>query len=331
MTKTVSRKFALIGASGFVAPRHMKAIKDSDNDLLAACDPYDGVGILDGFFPDTAFFTEFERFDRHVEKLKQKNSAIDYFSICSPNYLHDAHVRFALRYGAHAICEKPLVLNPWNLDALEQLETEYPGQIFNVLQLRLHPAIIMLKKEISTQPQTEKKKINLTYITSRGKWYYASWKGDLGKSGGVATNIGIHFFDMLMWVFGSVKNMEVHRNTHDSAAGFLELDNAEVRWFMSINANHLPDAQKQAGKRTYRSLSMDGKEIDFTAGFEELHTQTYKEILRGNGFPISETRPSIELVHKIRFADLSTHRDNFHPLANTPYSKHPFGPLTSEY
>jgi len=330
MTKAVSRKFALIGASGFVAPRHMKAIKDSGNDLLAACDPYDGVGVIDSFFPDTAFFTEFERFDRHVEKLKQKESAIDFFSICSPNYLHDAHVRFALRYGAHAICEKPLVLNPWNLDALEQLETEYPGQIFNVLQLRLHPAIIQLKKELGSKPQTEKKKIDLSYITSRGKWYYASWKGDLRKSGGVATNIGIHFFDMLMWVFGSVNKMEVHRNTHDSAAGFLELDHAEVRWFLSINADHLPDAQKQSGKRTYRSLTMDGKEINFSEGFEELHTQTYREILQGNGFSVSETRPSIELVHKIRFADLTTDKDNFHPLANTPDSKHPFGPLAKE-
>ena len=325
MTDTGNKNFALIGASGFVAPRHMRAIKETGNELLAACDPYDGVGIMDSYFPDTAFFTEFERFDRHVEKLKQRDNPIDYFSICSPNYLHDAHVRFALRYGAHAICEKPLVLNPWNLDALEQLESEYPGKIFNVLQLRLHPAIIQLKKDIENNPPAQKKKIDLTYITSRGKWYYASWKGDIRKSGGVATNIGIHFFDMLMWVFGGVDKMEVHRNTHDSAAGFLELKNAEVRWFMSINSDHLPTAQKQNGKRTYRSLSMDGNEIDFTSGFEDLHTETYRKVLNGNGFSISETRPSIELVHKIRFSDLTSSEENAHPLNDLPLGKHPFG------
>jgi UDP-N-acetyl-2-amino-2-deoxyglucuronate dehydrogenase len=291
--------FALIGAAGFIAPRHLKAIKETNNDLVAAIDKHDNVGILDSYFPSADFFTEFERFDRHLDKLKRKGVKVDYISICSPNYLHDAHMRYALRYGADAICEKPLVLNPWNLDGLEEIEQETGRKINTIFQLRLHPAIIQLRNEILPQ-KNKKHTIDLRYITSRGNWYHNSWKGDLSKSGGIATNIGIHFFDMLIWIFGTAKGVEVTTASADHAAGVLELENATVTWFLSINYDHLPDDVKKAGKRTFRTLTIEGREIEFSEGFTDLHTRSYEEILNGNGFGVRDARPSIEVVHKIR-------------------------------
>lgn len=318
------KSFAQIGAAGFVAPRHMRAIKETGNALVAACDPYDGVGVIDSYFPGASFFTEYERFDRHVEKLKRRGQPIDFFSICSPNYLHDAHVRFALRYGASAICEKPLVLNPWNLDALEEMEKECEGNIYNILQLRHHPVIRNLKKNSIAAKSAEKKEIDLTYITSRGKWYYTSWKGNPLKSGGVATNIGIHFFDMLIWLFGRVEQVEVHQRTHDRASGFLELEKARVKWFLSIHGDTLPESSKRSGKTTYRSIQMDGEELEFSKGFEDLHTVSYREILAGRGFTIADARPSIELVHQIRNQELLPESNNTHPLVGLPLVPHPF-------
>lgn len=293
------KNFALIGAAGFIAPRHLKAIKDTDNNLVAAMDKFDSVGIIDSYFPHADFFTEFERFDRHIDKLKRQGKPIDYVSICSPNYLHDSHIRFALRQQADAICEKPLVLNPWNVDALEEIEKETGKKIYTILQLRLHPAIIKLREEVLATP-SKNFEVDLTYITSRGKWYYHSWKGEESKSGGIATNIGIHFFDMLLWTFGDLKKVEMEKQDGDHAAGVLELSRAHVKWFLSINEDHLPAPVKQEGKRTYRSLKMDGKEIEFSDGFTDLHTTSYREILKGNGFGLMEARPSIELAHKIR-------------------------------
>ena len=294
------KNFALIGAGGYIAPRHMKAIKDTGNNLIAAIDKHDSVGILDSYFPEADFFTEFERFDRHMEKLKRQGMKTDFVSVCSPNYLHDAHIRFGLRIGASVICEKPVVLNPWNIDALMEIEKETGNHIFTILQLRLHPAIIALKQKITSQPQNKKHLIELTYITSRGHWYNASWKGDIQKSGGIATNIGVHFFDMLIWVFGDVVTNNVTAHTSQSASGHLELENAVVNWTLSIDADTLPEDVKTAGKRTYRTLSIDGESFEFSEGFTELHTQSYAEIISGKGFPISETRKAIELVHEIR-------------------------------
>ena len=294
------KNFALIGVGGYVAPRHLKAIKETGNNLIAALDKNDSVGILDSYFPEADFFTEFERFDRHIEKLKRKGIHTDYLTVCSPNYLHDAHIRFGLRIGADVICEKPLVLNPWNVEGLMEIEKETGKKIFTILQLRLHPAIIELKEKIQKAPAGKKYDIDLRYITSRGHWYYISWKGDIQKSGGIATNIGIHFFDMLLWIFGDVKSLEVHQHTHDIAAGRLELEKANVNWFLSINADTLPQEAKLAGKRTFRSLTIDGKEFEFSEGFTELHTKSYEEILKGNGFPVTETLRSIELVNEIR-------------------------------
>lgn len=294
------KNFALIGAAGFIAPRHLKAIKDTGNNLVAALDKHDNVGILDSFFPNADFFTEFERFDRHLDKLKRKGSPVDYVSICSPNYLHDSHIRFALRYGASAICEKPLVLNPWNLDALAEIENETQKKINTIFQLRLHPAIIDLRNKISQGAKDKIYDIDLKYMTSRGNWYHTSWKGDLPKAGGIATNIGIHFFDMLIWIFGPVSDLKVTRMDRDTAAGFLELKQARVNWFLSIDYNQLPDAIKSGGKRTYRSLTLGGKEIEFSEGFTDLHTKSYEEILAGKGFGLQDARPSIDLVHKIR-------------------------------
>jgi len=296
------KNFALIGAAGFIAPRHLKAIKETGNNLVAALDKHDNVGVLDSYFPKADFFTEFERFDRHLDKLKRKGSRVDYISICSPNYLHDSHIRFALRYGANAICEKPLVLNPWNLDALAEIESETGMKINTVLQLRLHPAIIALRETISQGPKDKTYDVELKYITSRGNWYHSSWKGDLSKAGGIATNIGIHFFDMLIWIFGTVKNINVTRMEQDTAAGFVELKHARVNWFLSIDYNQLPEQAKSQGKRTYRSLTLGGKEIEFSEGFTDLHTKTYDEILNGNGFGLLEAGPSIDLVYKIRNA-----------------------------
>lgn len=305
--------FALIGAAGYIANRHMRAIKETKNALKAAFDPNDSVGILDSFFPDAYFFTEFERFDRHIDKLKRKQSAIDYMSICSPNYLHDAHIRFALRNNSHAICEKPIVLNPWNVDALEEVEKEGDKKIFTILQLRLHPAIIELCKKYD-QVQSSMVDVEITYITSRGNWYYQSWKGDVSKSGGIATNIGVHFFDMISWIFGKQISSLVHVNNPDCASGFLQLKNARVRWFLSINPEHLPTEQIEKGQRTYRSIKIGGEEIEFSEGFTDLHTESYKQILDGKGFNISEARNSIEMVHHIRNAKISILENDYHPF-----------------
>jgi len=293
------KNFALIGAAGFIAPRHLKAIKDTGNNLVAAMDKFDSVGIIDSYFPHADFFTEFERFDRHIDKLKRQGKRVDYVSICSPNYLHDSHIRFALRQQADAICEKPLVLNPWNVDALEEIEKETGKKIYTILQLRLHPAIIKLREEVLAHP-SKTFEVDLKYITSRGKWYYHSWKGEESKSGGIATNIGIHFFDMLLWIFGNLKKVEMDKQEADHASGILELSRARIKWFLSINEDHLPATVKLEGKRTYRSLKMNGREIEFSDGFTDLHTTSYQEILKGNGFSLAEARPSIELAHRIR-------------------------------
>lgn len=296
------KKFALIGAAGYIAPRHMKAIKDSGNELIAAFDPFDSVGIVDSYFPDADFFVEFERFDRHIEKLKRKGEKIDYVSICSPNYLHDAHIRFGLRQGADVICEKPLVLNPWNVDALQEIERETGKKVNTILQLRLHPNVIALKEKVANSPKDKIFDIDLKYITSRGHWYHTSWKGDHSKSGGIATNIGIHFFDMLIWVFGDVKENTVEMHTKDTAWGYLELERAKVKWFLSIDYNTIPEKVKLQNKRTYRSTLIDGEEFEFSDGFTELHSKSYAAILSGNGFPMEETRKAIELAHAIRNA-----------------------------
>lgn len=294
------KNFVLIGAGGYIAPRHMKAIKETGNNLLAAIDKHDSVGILDSYFPEADFFTEFERFDRHVEKLKRQGKKIDYVSVCSPNYLHDAHIRFGLRIGADVICEKPIVLNPWNVDALIEMEKETGRNVFSILQLRLHPAIIALKEKISSSSPGKVFNVKLDYITSRGNWYHNSWKGDIQKSGGIATNIGVHFFDMLHWIFGDVNENLVSGHTNVTASGRLAFAKANVDWSLSIDVNRLPDHIKASGKRTYRILEIDGEEFEFSEGFTELHTRSYEEILQGNGFPISETKAAIEIVHHIR-------------------------------
>lgn len=299
------KNFALIGAAGFIAPRHMKAIKETGNNLVAALDKHDNVGILDSYFPNADFFTEFERFDRHLDKLKRRGEKIDYISICSPNYLHDSHIRYALRYGADAICEKPLVLNPWNLDALAEIEKETGRNLYTILQLRLHPSIIALREKVKSGPKDKIYDVDLTYITSRGNWYHSSWKGDVSKSGGVATNIGIHFFDMLIWIFGDVKKNEVKQLTTDTAAGYLELGQARVTWMLSIDFNQIPKDIRAAGKRTFRSLTMGSEQIEFSDGFTDLHTRSYEEILKGNGFGLTNTRASIELVYSIRNQSIS--------------------------
>jgi UDP-N-acetyl-2-amino-2-deoxyglucuronate dehydrogenase len=294
------KNFALIGAAGYIAPRHMKAIKDTGNNLVAAFDPYDGVGIMDSHFPDADFFTEFERFDRHLDKLRRQGNPIDFVSICSPNYLHDAHIRFGLRAGCNVICEKPLVLNPWNIDALSEIEAETGKKIFTILQLRLHPSIIALKEKVKNSPKDKIFNIELKYITSRGKWYHHSWKGEIAKSGGIATNIGVHFFDMLTWVFGNVLENTVSTHTDEIAAGKLKLEKANVNWFLSIDYEQIPEEIKLAGKRTYRTLNMEGEEIEFSDGFTELHTQSYTQILKGEGFGVLETKKAIEIVSEIR-------------------------------
>ncbi|MBL7698523.1 MAG: Gfo/Idh/MocA family oxidoreductase [Chitinophagaceae bacterium] len=318
------KDFALIGAAGFIAPRHLKAIKDTGNRLVAALDKFDSVGVMDSYFPETSFFVEFERFDRHIEKLKRAQTPIDYLTICSPNYLHDSHIRFGLRHGATVICEKPLVLNPWNVENLSELQDETGKSVYNILQLRVHPDIVALKKKIEEGPKDKVYDIDLTYITSRGNWYYTSWKGDRVKSGGIATNIGIHFFDMLIWIFGNVQESTVHIHTHDRAAGFLRLKNARVRWFLSINEHTLPEKIRAKQQSTYRSITVEGEEVEFSEGFKELHTRSYEQILSGNGFTILEALPSIELAHKIRSATTSPLKDDYHPFASLPVSNHPF-------
>jgi UDP-N-acetyl-2-amino-2-deoxyglucuronate dehydrogenase len=300
MSNSTSKNFVLIGAGGYIAPRHMKAIKDTGNNLIAALDKHDSVGILDSYFPQCQFFTEFERFDRHCEKLKRSGTSIDYVVVCSPNYLHDAHIRFGLRLGAHVICEKPIVLNPWNIDAIVDIEKETGKNVYCILQLRLHDAIIDLKNKIDAMPAGTLHTVKLHYITSRGSWYHTSWKGDVEKSGGVATNIGVHFFDMLMWIFGGVKSSNVATHNSTTAAGTLALEKANVEWSLSIDENTIPDEVRAQGKRTYRTLNIDGSEFEFSEGFTELHTTSYQNILAGNGFRVEITKAAIELVHGIR-------------------------------
>jgi UDP-N-acetyl-2-amino-2-deoxyglucuronate dehydrogenase len=309
------KKFALIGAGGYIAPRHMKAIKETGNVLIAALDPNDSVGIIDSYFPNADFFTEFERFDRHLEKLRRENNQrIDHISICSPNYLHDAHIRFALRIGADAICEKPVVLNPWNVDALDEIAQETGKKVNTILQLRLHPAISELKKRVDQSPKGKKYDIDLAYITSRGHWYLISWKGNVSKSGGVATNIGIHFFDILQWIFGGVQNNVVHVDEPRRTAGFLELERARIRWFLSIRQDDLPHKPEPGKPATYRSMTINDEEIDFSCGLTDLHTKSYEQILNGRGFALQETKPSVEIVSTIRKAKPIGLKGEYHPL-----------------
>lgn len=312
------KNFAITGVAGYIAPRHLKAIKDTGNTLVAALDPHDSVGIMDSYFPDARFFTEFERFDRHIDKLRRedKGKEVDYVSICSPNYLHDAHIRFALRVGAHAICEKPLVLNPWNIDALLEIEKEYDKRIYTILQLRVHPRLLELKKKLETSPQDKKHEIELTYITSRGSWYLSSWKGVLDKSGGLATNIGIHFFDMLIWLFGDVQQNDVHYSDPQKVTGFLELKRARVRWYLSVDARDLPPTATQESKTTYRSITLNGEEIEFSGGFTDLHTLVYQDILSGGGYGAADAKPAVQLAYEIRNSTPKGKTDSIHPLAN---------------
>ena len=314
----MNKNFALIGAAGYIAPRHMKAIKETGNDLVAALDPYDGIGIMDSNFPNASFFTEFERFDRFVDKWhRDSGKRIDFVSICSPNYLHDSHIRFALRNGADAISEKPLVLNPWNIDQLKVLEKETGQKVYNILQLRLHPAIIALKEKVAKELKENPSKvydIDLTYLTSRGKWYFVSWKGDESKSGGIASNIGVHFYDMLCWIFGEVQENIVHLKQADANAGGFKLKNANVRWFLSVNIDYIPEYVKLRGLTTYRSITVDGKEIEFSGGFTDLHTRSYEEILKGNGFGLDEAYGSINTVSTIRNSDPIGLKGEYHPF-----------------
>lgn len=318
------KKFALIGAAGFIAPRHFKAIKDTGNVLLAALDKSDSVGILDSYFPQADFFIEYERFDRHIDKLRRAGNGIDYVSICSPNYLHDAHIRFALRQNADAICEKPLVLNPWNIDALEGIQRETGRKIFTILQLRLHPVIKALKEKIDQDQSGKIHDIDLSYITSRGNWYFTSWKAIEEKSGGISTNIGIHFFDMLSWIFGKYEKIDIHVNEPKRAAGIILFKKAQVRWFLSVDAETLPDVVRQKGQRTYRSIIIDGQELEFSEGFTDLHTLSYQEILNGNGFGIENARTSIEIAHQIRISKVLGLVGDYHPFANKKIEYHPF-------
>ena len=306
--------FALIGVAGYIAVRHVRAIKETENRLVASLDRFDSVGFLDSYFPDADFFTEFERFDRHIAKLNRQGTKVNYVSICSPNYLHDSHIRFALRNGADAICEKPLVLNPWNIDALGDYEKETGKKVWNILQLRLHPSIIELREEVLKGPADKIYDVDLSYITSRGNWYHFSWKGDEEKSGGVATNIGVHFFDMLSWIFGEVKQNVVHLLKKEKAAGYLELERARVRWFLSIDYEDIPQGIKKNNQRTYRSITVDGKEIEFSGGFTDLHTISYEKILEGKGFGLETGRNSIQTVYNIRNTAPVGLKGDYHPI-----------------
>ncbi len=307
------KNFALLGVAGYIAPRHLRAIKDSGNKLIVAYDNNDSVGIIDSYFPDSDFFTEFERFDRHLEKLKFNDISLDYMSICTPNYLHDAHIRVALRRGADAICEKPLVLNPWNIDALARIQEESKKRIYNILQLRLHPDIEALKRKVEADTN-QVYDIDLTYITSRGNWYGYSWKGDINKSGGIATNIGVHFFDMLAWIFGNVEKSSLHYADAKTMSGSLRFKNANVRWFLSIDENHLPTEIANRNQRTYRSIEINGDELEFSSGFTDLHLKSYENILKEEGFELEEARQSIEIVHEIRQATPSLNKGEQHPF-----------------
>lgn len=314
--------FALIGAAGYIAPRHMKAIRDTGNRLVSALDPYDGVGEMDSYFPEAEFFIEPERFDRHLDKLRRMahskkrfaDMKVDYVSICSPNYMHDSHIRLALRNEAHAICEKPIVLNPWNLDALFEIQKETGKNVYTILQLRIHPSIIALRNEVLNGPKDKIYNIDLTYITSRGKWYFRSWKGDVEKSGGIATNIGVHFFDMLTWVFGNVRENVVHVLHPEKAAGLLTLDRAVIRWFLSIDYHDVPKEIQAKGKRTYRMLTMDGREVEFSDGFADLHTEVYRQILAGEGYGLTDARQAINVVYHIRNSRQKGIKGDYHPF-----------------
>ena len=314
----MNKNFIIIGAAGYIAPRHMKAIKETNNDLIAAYDPYDGIGIIDSYFPDASFFTEFERIDRFVDLLKSEaRKSIDYVSICSPNYLHDSHIRFALRNNSHAICEKPLVLNTWNIDRLIKFEQEYNKKVYTILQLRYHPSIIKLKNKVNKILKTNQDKvfdIDLTYMTSRGQWYLYSWKGDISKSGGIATNIGVHFFDMLSWIFGDCIDLQTNVKKEDVNAGILKFKNANVRWFLSINSKYLIQNCGDKDLKTFRSISVDNQEVEFSDGFTDLHTTSYIDILKGKGFGLEDAKPSIEIVSKIRSSTPIGLKGQYHPL-----------------
>lgn len=317
--------FALIGAAGYIAPRHIKAIADTGNNLMVAYDKSDSVGRLDSSFPDCSFYTENEQFDRYCSKQMRKQNPLHWLSICTPNYTHDAFIRYGLRLGVNVICEKPLVLNPYNIDNLLELENETGCEAYTILQLRLHDSIVALKKKVDSGPKDKVYDVDLTYITSRGKWYYSSWKGDVHKSGGIATNIGVHFYDMLQWVFGPVRQNIVHVMSFDRVAGYLELEKARVRYFLSINAQCLPNEAVVGEKRTYRTLKIDGEEFEFSTGFTELHTRSYEKILAGEGFRISEARNSIQIVSQIRQSTPIGLKGDYHPLAKLPLLQHPFG------
>ena len=319
------QNFALIGAAGYIAPRHIKAIADTGNNLLVAYDKFDSVGRLDSSFPDCSFFTENEQFDRFCSKQMRTENPLHWISICTPNYTHDAFIRYGLRLGTNVICEKPLVLNPYNIDNLLELEKETGRKAYTILQLRLHDSIVALKKRVEEGPADKVYDVDLTYITSRGKWYYASWKGDVHKSGGIATNIGVHFYDMLQWIFGPVQRNIVHVMSFDRVAGFLELKRARVRYFLSINSECLPPNAIEGEKKTYRTLNIDGDEFEFSVGFTELHTKSYQKILAGEGFGIAEARNCIEIVSTIRNATPIGLKGDYHPLAKLPLARHPFG------
>lgn len=313
------KNFAIIGAAGYIAPRHMQAIKATGNKLVAALDPNDSVGVIDAYFPNADFFTEFERFDRHIDKLKRENNSgkVDYVSICSPNYLHDSHMRFVLRSDADAICEKPLVLNPWNIDGLLGIEKDTGRQVNTILQLRVHPSIVALREKVLRGERNSKHEVDLTYITSRGHWYLQSWKGDEKKSGGIATNIGVHFYDMLHFIFGDLQENVVHHSDATAAAGYLEYENARVRWFLSVDYKYVPETAKAEGQRTYRSITVDGEEIEFSGGFTDLHNRSYQEILAGRGFGLEENRVAIETVSRIRNAHAIGAKGDYHPFLIT--------------
>lgn len=315
------KNFLLIGVGGYVAPRHLRAIKETGNNLVAAYDKNDSVGIMDSYFPRASFFTEQELFDRHNNWFMSQGNKIDYLSVCSPNYLHDAHTRYGLRLGCDVICEKPVVLSPWNIDALEQIENETGHKAYTIFQLRLHPSVQALRKKIEEGPKDKVYDVDLTYITPRGYWYYASWKGQVQKSGGVATNIGVHFYDMLQWVFGPVQKNVVHIASHDRVAGYLEMRQARVRYFLSINGDYLPEGHSGS----YRSITVDGEEFEFSQGFTDLHTRSYEEVLAGRGFRIGEARECIQTVYDIRHADPIGLKGDYHPMAKYPLTPHPFG------
>lgn len=314
-----------MGVAGYIAPRHLKAIKNSGNNLIASIDPFDSVGLLDSYFPECSYFTEFELFDRHLSKQKSAGKSIDFLSVCTPDYLHDAHIRYGLRIGADVITEKPMVLNPRNLDQLTAAEVNSGKRVFTILQLRYHEKMLALKKEMENGSAHKIHDVELTYITSRGSWFLTSWKGDPRKSGGIATNIGIHFYDMFQWIFGRFKKNVVHVKSYDRVAGYLELERARVRYFLSINSDTLPENIKEKGQRIHRSINVDGNEIDFTDGFADLHTESYLNIINGHGFGIEDARPSIEIVWDIHNSEPIGLKGDYHPFAKLPLSAHPFG------